>query len=78
MLAEQAQAALMAGKFAQAPSKVVATADGLELVIAAAFIDEQWYIARGIYRKAIEQLTAAGAALASTAVLLLEQMQAAV
>ncbi|MNJ39903.1 hypothetical protein D3C77_347850 [compost metagenome] len=75
VLAEQAQTTLMTGQFTQAPVQVVAAADGLELIVAAAFVDEQRHITGGVDGKAIEQLAVTGTALTGAAVLLLEQMQ---
>ncbi|MNT76631.1 hypothetical protein D3C72_2156630 [compost metagenome] len=68
----------MTCQFAQAPAQVVRAANRLELVVAAAFVDEQRHITGRVHGKSIEQLAVAGTALAGTAVLLLEQVQATV
>ncbi|MNJ60045.1 hypothetical protein D3C77_557560 [compost metagenome] len=68
----------MTCQFAQAPAQVVRAANRFELVVAIAFVDEQRHITGRVHGKSIEQLTAAGAALTATAVLLLEQVQATV
>ncbi|MNG03656.1 hypothetical protein D3C84_867450 [compost metagenome] len=78
VLTEQAQPALMPRQFAKTPAQVIGTADRLELVVAAAFVDEQRHITGRVHGKSIEQLAVAGTALAGTAVLLLEQVQATV